>query len=132
MKEPKAIAKVILMLQKHQESMKSGPQRIQNCALDAVDPVSKTDVQNTDINLTTSLRAYHLCDKTTKEWIICKNSVMIEIAIVHTLQEPYHSKLHNKLSLVMTYHLVSMPFNAFLENRQKYSLKKKPDIHPKI
>ena len=45
MKESKAIAELISMPKKHQQSMKSIPQRIQDHALDVVDPTSKTDTQ---------------------------------------------------------------------------------------
>ena len=44
-KKPKVIAELNLMPQKHQQPMKSSPQKTQDCALDVVDPISKTDAQ---------------------------------------------------------------------------------------
>ena len=64
-KEPNVMAGLNLMLWKHQQSMKSSPKRIQNHALDTVDPTSKIHAQNTQINLTTNFRTHHLQDKTT-------------------------------------------------------------------
>ena len=46
--------------------MKSSPQRIHDSALDAVDPISKTEAQNTEINLTTNPKTYHLHEKNYK------------------------------------------------------------------
>ena len=66
MKEPKAMAELNVMPHKHQQSMKSSPQRIQDCALDVVDPTSKTHAQNTQINLVPDPRAHHLQHNNTK------------------------------------------------------------------
>ena len=72
MKELKDVAELNLTFQKHQQSMKSSPKRIQHHALDAVDPTSKIHAQNTQINIITHPRANHLQDKATKELITCK------------------------------------------------------------
>ena len=82
------ISMVILMSQKHQESMKSSPQRIQDPALHRVDPTSKTDAQNREIHLIVDPRVHHLHNKNTKELIICKKSATVETAITHALEEP--------------------------------------------
>ena len=130
-KEPKAIAELISIPQKHQQSMWSSPQRIQYGGLDPVDPISKTDAQNTGINLITNPWAHHLQYKSTKELIICINAMTIETTIVQSLQELYHFKLHNKFSLVITYHLVSAPLKTSLGKRKNIQFLKevKQSIH---
>ena len=85
-KEPRAIDELISIPQKFQQSMKSSSQRLQEHALDAKEPTSKTNAQNTEINLITNPRAHHLHDKPAKELIICKNFTTIERTTVCSLQ----------------------------------------------
>ena len=95
-KEPKVMAELNSMPQKHQQSMKANPKMIQNCDLDTVGPTSNMHAQNTQINLTADPRAHHLQDINIMELIIHKNAMTIEVIITCSLQEPYHSKHCNK------------------------------------
>ena len=96
MKEPKVLAELNLTPQKHQQSVKSSSKRSQDCASNMVDFAFKIHVQNAQNKLATDLRTHYQQDKITKALIANKNDTLIEVVITHSLQEPYHSKLHNK------------------------------------
>ena len=92
-REPKAMAELNLIPQKHQQSMKSSPQRIQDHALDVVDATSKIHAQNTQINLIAYPK--HVIYKT------------------HYQRINNPQKFHNNRSNTNTLPTGTLPFQAF-------------------
>ena len=103
MKGPKAIAQLISIFQKHQQSLRSRPQRNQDHTTDVVDPTSKTIAKTIKVTLVTNSRTHHPLGKTTKETITPKNAMIIGTTVICSPQEPYHSQHPSKLSQVMTF-----------------------------
>ena len=101
MKEPKAIAELISTAQKHQQSLRSRPQRKQDHATDVADPVSKSTAQTINVTTVTNSRTHPPYSNTTEEAITPKNSTTIGTTVACSPQEPYHSKHPSKLGQAM-------------------------------
>ena len=84
-KVQRVMAELNVMPQKHWQSIRSGPRRIQDCASNAVDTTFKIHAQNIQIKLATNLSKHHWQDKSMKTVITNNDYTSIKVIITCSL-----------------------------------------------